>query len=64
MPNSRAPGEWEFNCPNDANRNADWPINEILLQDLIMRNLSDVEITLLFGVSTAEVVALRDAYGQ
>ncbi len=47
-----------------AVRHVKWPINEILLQDLIMKNLSDKEIAILFGVSADDVTMLRETYGQ
>lgn len=39
-----------------------WPVNEVLLNDLICKGLSDPEIGAIYRVSWTEVRRLRETY--
>ena len=41
-----------------------WPINEVLLDSLVRKGLSDVEIGALFNVDWRAVKSLRKTYGN
>ena len=43
--------------------NVSWPINEILLESLVLQGRKDSEIATLCGVQAEDVRSLRKAYG-
>ena len=40
-----------------------WPVNEILMWDLVFRSKSDHEIAAMYGIEKLKVTALREFYG-
>ena len=52
--------QWPTASGKDLNTSSCWPINEILLEDLEARGLSDTQIAERYHVSWRQVAALRE----
>lgn len=49
--------------PQARRRGAPWPVNEIVLQSLVLGGKNSAQIADQFGVSVDQVSGLRQAYG-
>ncbi len=54
---------WPTTATAMPNAASDWPINEVLLQALEARGLSDMQIAERYDVAWQQVAALRESMG-